>query len=396
MDDVIIVGGGVMGSTLALALCHVSRGRLKVRLLDARSGETRDGARTSAIARGPRRMLERLGVWASVAAAAQPIMRMSIGDLSGPEDVKTSLLSFDAQGGEPLAHMVFHRDLEPMLSSAARDAGVAVQHARVVGFAAFQGHAEVRTSDGETHRARLVVAADGARSPVREQARLRTIGWDYDRAAIVTTISHERPHDGVAVQHFLPHGPIALLPVTGDRTSIVWTTGAEMAQRLLALAPADFELELDQVVDRRLGRISVVDAPRAFPLTYAVARRFAAARVVLVGDAAHRVHPLAGQGLNIGLRDVATLVDVILAEARLGLDIGSTRVTDSYHAARYFDVVTTSAAFDLMHRLFGLDDPATRALRGAGMRATDVNGALKRYLMEEAAGLSGETPSLFR
>jgi 2-octaprenyl-6-methoxyphenol hydroxylase len=245
-------------------------------------------------------------------------------------------------------------------------------------------------------RARLLIAADGARSRLRTFAEIGTVGWDYGQSAIVATIAHERDHGGRAEQHFLPAGPFAILPLRGRRSSIVWSEETAEAETLVALAPDDFRRQLEYRFMHRLGEIEPASRPRAFPLGFRVARRFVGPRLALVGDAAHLVHPLAGQGLNLGLRDVAALAEIVAQPMRLGLDPGAPDVLAAFERARRFDVAASGLGMDAMNRLFSNDVAPLRALRDLGLRLVDRTPALKRYFIEEAGGARGASPRLLR
>jgi 2-octaprenyl-6-methoxyphenol hydroxylase len=241
-----------------------------------------------------------------------------------------------------------------------------------------------------------VVAADGRRSFLREAAGIKVVGWSYPQTGIVTTVAHERPHEGVAVQHFLPAGPFAILPLCGDRSCITWTEDRDEARRILALDDAAFLAEVDLRFGGRLGTLSLAGPRGSWPLEMHLARSYVAPRLALVGDAAHGVHPIAGQGLNLALRDVAALAEVVADAARLGLDIGSTDTLRRYERWRRFDSVLSAAAFDGLNRLFSNDWTLLRTIRDAGLGLVDRLPAVKRMFVGEAAGLSGELPRLVR
>jgi 2-octaprenyl-6-methoxyphenol hydroxylase len=259
----------------------------------------------------------------------------------------------------------------------------------------------VQLSDGTTLAARLLVAADGARSKIRERAGIASHGWNYPQASIVTTVAHERDHGGRAEEHFLPAGPFAILPlkrdpVIGHRSSIVWTEDARTAERIVALADRDFHAELERRFGRHLGEISAVGARRAFPLGLSVARDFVAERVALIGDAAHVIHPIAGQGLNMGLKDAAALAEVVVDAARLGLDPGSAVALERYQRWRRFDTMAMGVATDGLNRLFSNQSDILRVVRDIGLGLVDRVPALKQLFIREAAGLLGEVPKLLR
>ena len=260
---------------------------------------------------------------------------------------------------------------------------------------------DVELSDGETVRARLLVAADGAHSRIRERAGIANHGWAYGQSAIVTTVAHERDHHGRAEEHFLPAGPFAILPLTrdprlGHRSSIVWTEAKDEAERIVALSDAGFHDELEQRFGLRLGEIAAVGPRRVLPLGLSVARSFIADRLALVGDAAHVIHPIAGQGLNMGLKDVAALAEVIVDAARLGLDPGSIAVLERYQRWRRFDTMAMGIATDGLNRLFSNQSDVLRLVRDVGLGLVDRLPALKQVFIREAAGLVGDVPKLLR
>lgn len=395
--DVAIAGGGATGLTLALVLRRLSGGALRVVLIDRADPAVRKGPRTSALAEGPRRMLDRVGVWGGLVNCAQPIWRMDISDARLADAVRSSLLSFEAsEPGAPLAHMVFHRDIEPQLLAAAVREGVEVISDTIEDISLTGATASVGTGAAGQIRARLLVGADGLRSRTRTAARIPLTSWPYNRSALVFTIRHEREHDGVAIQHFFEGGPFASLPVTGRRSSIVWTEQASNAALCLSLSSSELAQEVEQRLGGRFGDVVLEDRPQSFPLVFQLARDFAGERLALVGDAAHRVHPLAGQGLNIGMRDVATLAELVIDACRLGGDPGSIEVLREYERRRRFDAVTSAAAFDFLHKQYSADNPILRAGRRFAMGAVNNMQDVKRALTREANGLNGAYPALFR
>jgi 2-octaprenyl-6-methoxyphenol hydroxylase len=241
-----------------------------------------------------------------------------------------------------------------------------------------------------------LVAADGAKSKLRTAAGIRTVSWGYGQSGIVATIAHERDHEGRAEQHFLPAGTFAILPLTGRRSSIVWAEGSAESARLLALSPAAFKEELIRRFGLKLGEIELLTPPRAYPLSFAIARRFVADRLALLGDAAHVIHPLAGQGLNLGLRDVAALAECVADAARLGLDPGGAGVLARYERWRRFDTATMAGATDGLNRLFSNRSDVMRVVRDVGLGVVERMPGLKRYFSREAAGMTGEVPRLMR
>jgi 2-octaprenyl-6-methoxyphenol hydroxylase len=395
--DVAVAGGGATGLTLALLLRFLSGGALKVVLIDQSDPALRSGPRTSALAEGPRRMFDRLGVWGQLTEKAQPILKMEISDANLADAVKTTLLSFPAAGGSgPLAHMLFHRDLEPQLFAAATHQGVHIVTDTLEDITYSETSATLRTRAGLSIRTRLLVGADGLRSKTRSAARIPVVSWPYDRTALVFTIAHEYEHDGLAIQHFLEGGPFAVLPVTGRRSSIVWTETSAKAQELRGASQETLCAEIDARIGGRFGEIQIEEGPQSFPLVFLLARRFVGRRLAFVGDAAHRVHPLAGQGLNIGLRDVATLAELVIEQAKLGLDPGAEDLLDTYEKRRRFDATTSAAAFDFLHRAYLLSSPPARLAKRVGMGILDRTDGLKGALLGEASGTTGAVPDLFR
>jgi 2-octaprenyl-6-methoxyphenol hydroxylase len=391
--DIIVAGGGVAGMALACCLKEALGAAVKVLVADPKLGEREGRDRALAIAAGSRRLLERIGVWAAIAPSAQPIAEMAIADGGAHDVVRPTQLRFLERGDEPLAHMAMSDDLGAALYGRAVALGVECAKASIIDFKLLRYTIEARLHD-VTKRTRLLVAADGGRSRLRALADIATIGWDYGQAAIVATIAHERDHGGRAEQHFLPAGPFAVLPLTGRRSSIVWNEAQADAEALLLLPAEDFKRQLEARFTLKLGEIEVVSQPVAIPLSYRIARRFVTERLALIGDAAHVVHPLAGQGLNLALRDVAALAEILVERMRLGLDPGAVDALERYERARRFDVAASGLGMDLMHRLFSNDLAPLQALRDFGLRLVDRAPALKELLIEEAAGARGAAPRL--
>ncbi len=398
-QDVVVAGGGHVGLALALALRQATPS-LSVTLVDATPPEAapHDG-RASAIAAAGRRMLQRLGVWDEIAETAQPITDMVVTDSRTRDVARPVFLTFDGatDDGEPFAHMVENSAMVRALARAAKAAGVEiVAPESVVDFATEPTAVAVRLAGGGTARARLLVAADGVRSRLRDIAGIRTVAWDYGQSGIVVTVAHERPHHGRAEEHFLPAGPFAILPLTGNRASLVWTEKNADANRLVAADAATFQAELERRFGRRLGPLTVQSRPRAFPLGLTLARAFVRPRFALAGDAAHGIHPIAGQGLNLGFRDVAALAETIVDAHRLGLDVGSLAVLERYERWRRFDTFEMGVVTDGLNRLFSNDNPVLRFVRDVGLGLVDRMPTLKRMFIREAAGDGGELPRLLR
>ncbi len=396
--DILIAGGGSAGLTAALAI-RQSAPDLVVELVDAKPAEggKRD-ERASAIAAAAKRMLQGLGIWEKIEAEAQPIVSMEITDSRTSDAVRPIFLTFDGSvtEGEPFAHMVANEPLAAALRDAARDAGVILTAPDSVQRFAADGRVEIGLASGATRSATLLVAADGIRSKLRAQAGIKTVTWSYPQTAIVATVSHERPHGGVAVEHFLPGGPFAILPLSGNRSSLVWTERKEDAAKLMASDDFVFLVELERRFGHRLGAITL-DGPRAaYPLGLILARDFVRPRFALLGDAAHGIHPIAGQGLNLGFRDAAALAETIVDAARLGLDIGGLDVLKRYEEWRRYDTFQMGVMTDVLNRLFSNDVGPLRALRDIGLGMVDRLPKLKAMFIGEAAGLGGELPKLLR
>jgi 2-octaprenyl-6-methoxyphenol hydroxylase len=397
-SDVLIAGGGLAGFALAIALRQSLGPRFAVTLADPDLAHAGEDARASAVAAGPRRMFDALGAWNAVADEAQPILDMVVTDGRADDAVRPVFLTFggEIEPGEPFAHMIENGRLIAALAAKATSTGVNLMAAPVVDFAAGPRDVKVRLGDGAAIATRLLVAADGARSQLRERAGIATHGWSYGQSAIVTTVTHERDHHGRAEEHFLPAGPFAILPLRRNRSSIVWTERTEEAGRIVALADDEFHDELEKRFGLRLGEIVVSGPRRAYPLGLWVARSFIADRLALVGDAAHVIHPIAGQGLNMGLRDVAALAEAVVDAVRLGLDPGDNTVLERYQRWRRFDTMTMSVSTDGLNRLFSNRSDVLRLARDIGLGMVDRLPGLKRLFIREAAGLVGEMPKLLR
>ena len=397
--DVLIGGGGFAGLALAIALRQALGDPFKVMVADPAFAKaaTNEG-RASAIAAAARRLFQTIGVWNKVASEAQPILDMVVTDSKLADVMRPTYLTFAGEiaPGEPFAHMIENHVVVDALIKRARADGVELSADAVTGFEVGHGRIDVRFAHGDVRAARLLVAADGARSAIREAAGIQSFGWDYEQSGIVTTVAHEREHHGRAEEHFLPAGPFAILPLKGKRSSIVWTERANEAQRIIALPDRGFHDELERRFGLKLGEIEAVGPRRAFPLGLSVARSFVGKRVALVGDAAHVIHPIAGQGLNLGLRDVAALAEAVADAARLGLDIGGPDVLDRYQRWRRFDTMTMGVATDGLNRLFSNRSDALRIVRDVGLGLVERAPRMKEFFIREAAGLTGEVPKLLR
>lgn len=396
--DVLIAGGGFAGLALAIALKQGSGGSFSITVADPALNRAIDDLRASAIAAAARRLFETIGVWQPIEDGAQPILDMVVTDSKVDAALRPTFLTFDGEiaPGEPFAHMIENAAMTAALLDKARAEGIELIAAAATDIAHAPARVTATLSDNSIRSARLLVAADGARSIIREKAGIATHGWGYGQSGIVTTVAHERDHNGRAEEHFLPAGPFAILPLKGKRSSIVWTETTDEANRLVALPDDEFHAELEKRFGLHLGDIRVVGARRAYPLGLFVARSFIADRIALIGDAAHVIHPIAGQGLNMGLRDVAALAEAVIDAARLGIDIGAVSVLERYQRWRRFDTMAMGVATDGLNRLFSNDSDVLRLARDVGLGVVDRLPNLKEFFIREAAGITGEVPKLLK
>ncbi|MGH6860334.1 MAG: ubiquinone biosynthesis hydroxylase [Phyllobacterium sp.] len=397
--DIVIAGAGYVGMATAVAL-KASAPHLAVTVIDAApAGVWRNDTRASAIAAAASRMLERLGCWQEILPETQPITEMTVTDSRAADPVRPVFLTFDGEvePGEPFAHMVENRILNASLRAKAEALGVSfIEGAPVQGFDEGEAGLTVRHAGDKSLSARLLVAADGVRSRLRDMAGIRTVNWEYGQSGIVCTVAHERPHNGRAEEHFLPAGPFAVLPLKGNRSSLVWTERTADADRLIREDDFVFEAELEQRFGLRLGELRLEGARKAFPLGLTLARDFIRPRFALAGDAAHGIHPIAGQGLNLGFKDAAALAETIVDADRLGLDIGSVAVLERYQAWRRFDTVQMGVTTDVLNRLFSNDNGPVRAVRDLGLGLVERMPRLKGFFIRQAAGLSATAPKLLQ
>lgn len=395
--DVLVGGGGYVGLSLAVALKQADPG-LRVAVVDMRPrAALEQDPRASAVAAAASRMLDRLGVWERIVPHAQPMMEMIVTDSRLRDAVRPVFLTFDGEvePGEPFAHMVPNGRMVAVLAERAEALGVElIAPDTVAGFAIGPSEVEIRLASGAVRTAKLLVAADGVRSKLRELAGIGTVRWEYDQSGIVTTVAHERPHGGRAEEHFLPSGPFAILPLTGNRSSLVWTERRVEAERLVTGDDFTFELELERRFGHHLGKLELAGPRHAFPLGLTLARDFVRPRLALAGDAAHGIHPIAGQGLNLGFKDVAALAEVLVEARRLGEDIGALDVLERYERWRRFDTFRMGVVTDVLNRLFSNDMDVVRAARDVGLGLVDRMPGLKRFFIRQAAGLEGPAPRL--
>tara|TARA_R110002049_G_scaffold44333_5_gene130008 strand:+ start:60863 stop:62089 length:1227 start_codon:yes stop_codon:yes gene_type:complete len=400
-SDIAIIGGGLNGPTLALALAKVG---LRVTLIDTLEVKTRKNAafdgRSYALALTSVRLLDGLGLWDAVVDHAQPMLEIKVTDGRAGEGPSPMFMHFDHAEIEegPMGHMVEDRHLRRALLDAVKATPevtslngqtVTAQQVDATGVT-------LTLASGQTLRTRLAIGADGRATGTGQRAGIKRIGWDYGQTALVCALEHELPHHGIAHQFFMPPGPLAILPLTGNRSSIVWSETTANAASIHALPDAEYINVLRPRFGSFLGDISLTGARFTYPLGLSLAHTMIAPRVALVGDAAHGVHPIAGQGLNAGLRDVAALAEVIADATRRGEDPGSDAALARYQEWRRFDNTALALATDSFNRLFSNDNPVIRLARDIGMAAVNALPGLRRNFIREAAGLTGELPRLMR
>ena len=400
-SDVVIAGAGLSGSTLALALSQVG---ISVTIVDPLAQNNRasggfDG-RGYALALTSQRLLYALGVWPDVADNAQPMLRIKVSDGSMEKGPSPFALEFDHAEIEegPMGYMLEDRFLRPaLLQAISRQKNISIIHDdTVVGQRVVPGGVEVELANGAVINSRLLIGCDGRKSQVAVRAGIQRDGWEYGQTALVCSVDHELPHDGTAHQYFLPAGPLAILPLPGNRSSIVWTETNEAAVAINQLNDASYLKALQPRFGDFRGKISLTGQRFSYPLVLSMAQDFAADRVALVGDAAHTVHPIAGQGLNSGLKDIATIVEVLADAKRRGEDIGRRDVLNRYQLWRRFDAMTLALATDGFNRLFSNDNSILRFGRDLGLAAVNALPGLRRKFVREAAGLSGDVPKLMQ
>jgi 2-octaprenyl-6-methoxyphenol hydroxylase len=392
--DVLVVGGGMVGSAVAPIMAAAG---LDVVLVDREDPAVLVSApfdgRASAIAYASQRLLATTGLWDDMAPHAEPIREIRVSEGRSP-----FFLHFDHAdiGDAPLGFMLQNRHTHAALFMAAeRTAGVEIMPRVVVESVDRSGARAIATlSDGRSVSASLVIAADGVRSALREAAGIRTTRWDYRQTAIIATVEHERPHRGIAHEHFLPPGPFAILPLQGNRASLVWTEKTSDAERIMRLERTAFDAEMRRRYGDFMGKVSVVGRRWGYPLRVSLAHQYVAPRLALVGDSAHGMHPLAGQNLNLGYRDVAALVEVVIEAVRLGLDIGQVDVLRRYEAWRRLDNIGMLAVTDGLNRLFSNDIKPVKLARGLGLAAVDRLPGIKQFMMSHARGTFGAKPKL--
>ncbi len=400
-SDILIVGGGFNGCALALAFSGTD---LRVTIVDASPLPTHQNpsfdGRSYALALASKRMLSALGVWDDVAECAQPMLEIKASDGRAGAGPSPFFLHFDHTEIEegPMGFMLEDRFLRRSLLRAVADVPnvTLLSGKNVVAQQVTDAQATIVLADGRKLTARLLIGADGRRSAVAERAGIRRTGWDYGQTALVTAVTHEKAHNGVAHQFFMPAGPLAILPLPGDRSSIVWSESHANAVQIQELSDADYLTVLRPRFGDFLGQIALTGTRFSYPLNLTLANAIIGPRLCLVGDAAHGVHPIAGQGLNLGLRDIAALAEVLIEANRRGEDIASPSVLTRYAAWRRFDTTALAIATDGVNRLFSNDHSLLRLGRDLGMGLIGAMPGLRRKFIREAAGLTGDVPQLLQ
>ena len=394
--DVAICGGGMVGMSLAIAL---ARAGMQVALLEkttllSQLEPSFDG-RVSAIAEGSRRILEHIGAWEGMAPYAEPILDIRVSDGGTP-----FFLHYDHEevGDAPFGYIVENRYIRHALHNAAEElSNLAVLDNTSFGrFECDDAGVTLHLEGKPAIRCRLLVGADGRHSRLRAQAGIKAIGWKYHQTAIVCTIRHELPHHGLAQERFLPAGPFAVLPMQNNHSSLVWVEPDDRVKLYLDLPEKEFVQEIAERVGGYLGKISAAGLRFSYPLSLMHARSYIGPRLALIGDAAHAIHPIAGQGVNLGFRDVAVLAELLADKFRLGLDIGSSDVLLHYQRWRRFDNTAMLAVTDSLNRLFSNSLPPVRLARDLGMWAVSKLPPLKRFFMRDAMGLAGDLPAMMK
>jgi len=394
--DAVIAGAALSGLSVALALAEAGLAVAIVDRTDPREAVAGDGdIRTTAISLSSRRLLTALGAWDAVADRAEPILDIRVSDADSPIH-----LHYDhrAVGDEPMGHIIVNNDLKKaLLERLATFPGVTIAPpGSIAELAVTPGAATLTLTDGRRISGAVVVGADGRESAVRSLAGLRVTRLPYGQSSIVDTIGHDLPHHGLAHERFMPGGPVALLPLSGNRSALVWTERNAVAERIARLDDDTFAAALTERFGDSFGTLRPLGPRRVFPLELVVAERFVAERVALVGDAAHAMHPVAGQGFNLGLRDVAALAEVMADAVRLGIDVGSATVLRDYQRRRRFDAASLMASTDGLVRLFSNDIGPVRAVRDLGLGVVERIPPFKRMAIRHAMGTLGTLPRLLR
>ncbi|MGI9425708.1 MAG: FAD-dependent monooxygenase [Hyphomicrobiaceae bacterium] len=397
--DIVIAGAGYSGLSLALAVSRVFNDDIRIGVVGRQPSQqdSAESARAFALSASSKNLLDVLGLWQGVAGNAQPVREIALTDSPLEAGVRPILLTYSnlLADGQPASHILPAEVLTNALQQRVEQSKAVTFIADdFEGFSTSDSHAAIALASGASVATTLLVATDGSHSRLRKLAGLQTVGWHHGQIGIVTWVDHEKPHNGRAMQHFLPAGPFAILPLVGDRSCITWSEEETSAKRILALSNEEFLAEVDLRFGGRLGEIRLGGPRQSFPLATSIARSYIGKRFALLGDSAHRVHPIAGQGLNLAFRDVAALAECLIDAARVGVDTGSAPILERYERWRRFDSVLSAATFDGLNTLFSKEHPLLRAAREVGLGLVDRLPQVKELLVSEAAGLTGETPKL--
>lgn len=397
--DIAIVGGSFAGLAVARGLSQALGPGLRLAVIDRTAHSTSD-SRAFAIWAGAKQILDGLGVWDAISGDAEAVTSIEISDSKLHDAFRPALVTYDARtdDGSPAAYIVPAATLAAALyQSVGDDPAVTWFAPTEIAHAQWSESAnELTLHDGTVIRAALTIAADGRQSKLRDAAGIKTIGWRYPQTGIVARVKFEEPHGGIAVQHFLPGGPFAILPLKDNRACITWSSHQAEAERIVALDNDHFLDELDRRIGGRFGTITL-DGPRqSWPLDLRLPRRLIAPRFALVGDAAHGVHPVAGQGVNLALRDAAAIVEILADAGRIGLDFGNGTHLERYQRWRRFDSMMSAALYDGLNRAFAVDSMVLRAGRGVALGVLDRLPSCKEMIISEAAGVTGDLPKLAR
>lgn len=397
--DLIVCGGGMAGLTFGLA---AAQGGLKVVVVDAldpaKALDAKFDGRVSALAYASVRMLGALKVWPHLERQAQPIHDILVTDGQPDRPASPFSLHFDcAEVGAPsLGHIAENRHIRAAQQAVSSPNLELLAPATVTKLDIQPGFVLAHLGDGSQVKAQLAVAAEGRESRLRAAQGIGVVGWSYPQTGIVATVAHEKPHNGVAYEHFLPSGPFAILPMTENRSSLVWTEAKAKVPAMLALDEAGFDAEVARRFGDHLGATKVIGGRWSYPLSFHLARDYVKPRFALLGDSAHGIHPIAGQGLNLGLKDAAALAETILDAARLGLDIGGLETLKRYERWRRFDSFALAAGTDALNRLFSNDIAPLRHLRDLGIGIVDSIAPARRFFMRHAGGDVGKLPRLMK
>ncbi|MEM9357789.1 MAG: FAD-dependent monooxygenase [Pseudomonadota bacterium] len=400
--DILIAGGSFTGLTLGLALSQTFGQELAVTIAGVEEVALRDdkSPRAFALSAASKSLLEVLGLWDPIASEAQPIHAIELTDSPLTAGIRpvhltySNVLDDDTAASFIVPSHVLAQALLARCIALQADGVIRLTNERVSEFCTNAGHAQVVLGSGQDVEAKLVVSSEGRESALRTAAGLDTVQFSHDQLGIVTTVQHEKPHNGTAVQHFLPAGPFAILPLPGNRSCVTWSEELAEAQRIMELPEADFLAELDQRFAGRYGAVRLDGERRSFPLKTQIARKFAAERIVLVGDSAHAVHPIAGQGLNLAFRDVAALTECLVNGVSVGLDVADPVILENYESWRRFDSVLSAGVFAGINKLFANDWSLLRSVREVGLGAVQQVDGLKAFFVRHAAGRVGEMPKL--